>query len=123
MNEALKQLEQLLTQGASGTPRFPPNSRYYSTPVATIVGPDGRMIPYLRRRFAPAPDALALLDEHTVAAGDRLDLLAAAALGDPELYWRICDANGAMRPDALTATLGRRLRVALPAGVPGAENG
>jgi hypothetical protein len=123
MNEALKQLETLLTQGAAGTPRFPPNSRYYATPTVSLVLPDGRMIPYLKRRFAPPPEQFALLHEHSVVAGDRIDLLAASALGDPELYWRICDANAAMRPDELTATLGRRLRITLPAGIPGVTDG
>ena len=34
---------------------------------------------------------------------DRLDVMAAQYLGDPELFWRICDANGAMRPEEFTA--------------------
>ena len=51
--------------------------------------------------------------------GDRLDNLAARYLGDPEQFWRLCDANGAMRPDELTQTSARRLRITLPEGVPG----
>ena len=43
-------------------------------------------------------------------------------LGDPLQYWRICDANGAMRPDELTDTAGRRLRITLPEGIPGARD-
>jgi hypothetical protein len=35
------------------------------------------------------------------------------------LSWRLCDANGAMRPDELTETPGRRLRITLPEGIPG----
>ena len=31
----------------------------------------------------------------------------------------LCDANGAMRPDELTETIGRRLRITLPEGIPG----
>ncbi len=54
-----------------------------------------------------------------VAQGDRLDNIAAKYLGDPEQYWRICDANGAMRPDELIETIGRQLRITLPEGVPG----
>jgi hypothetical protein len=123
MNTAVQQLETLLAQGAGSVPRFAPNSRYYATATSTLVAPDGRMIPYLKRRFAPAPEQFAVLSEHAVLEGDRLDLLAATYLGDPELYWRLCDANGAMRPDELTETLGRRLRVTLPAGVPGAADG
>jgi hypothetical protein len=33
-----------------------------------------------------------------VVQGDRLDNLAARYFGDAELYWRLCDANGAVRP-------------------------
>ncbi len=38
---------------------------------------------------------------HTVAAGDRLDLLAQRYYGDPFQYWRIVDANPAPSPDDL----------------------
>jgi hypothetical protein len=108
-----------LAQGAGQTPRFALNSRYYGTATTTLLTADGRMIPYLRRRFAPSPDQFASVSEHTVVSGDRLDNLAATHFSDPELYWRLCDANSAMRPDELTETIGRRLRVTMPAGVPG----
>ena len=52
----------------------------------------------------------------------RLDNLAAEYLGDPEQFWRICDANGVLRPDELTDTIGRRIRITLPDGIPGAPN-
>jgi hypothetical protein len=55
-----------------------------------------------------------LLVEVTVTQGDRLDLITARTLGDPEQFWRICDANNAMNPFALTAEPGRVLRVAMP---------
>ena len=45
---------------------------------------------------------------HTVTQGDRLDLIAAKYLGDPLMYWLICDANGAIRPDDLVETPGNR---------------
>ena len=54
--------------------------------------------------------------------GDRLDNITAQYLGDPEQFWRICDANDAMRPDELTETIGRRLRITLPEGMPGTPN-
>jgi hypothetical protein len=119
MMDPRKQLETILSQGAAQAPRFAINSRYYATPTTTLVTEDGRMIPYLQRRFAPQPDEFALLTEYTVVSSDRLDNIAATQFGDPELYWRLCDANGAMRPDELTETVGRRLRITLPAGVPG----
>lgn len=121
MNEALDQLDAMLGQGPA-TPQFPPNSRYHATPIARLLGPDGREVAYLRRRFVPAPDEFALLREHLIVQGDRLDVLAARHIGDAELFWRLCDANGAMRPDELTEVVGRRLRITLPAGVPGAAD-
>jgi len=123
MSDPQKQLEIILAQGAGNVPRFAANSRYYGTATVTLLTADGRMIPYLKRRFAPAPEQFAPVSEHSVVAGDRLDNLAATYFGDAELYWRLGDANGAMRPDELTETIGRRLRVTLPAGVPGVTDG
>lgn len=97
--------------------QFPPNSRYHGTQTKTHTASDGRAVAYLARRFVPSPDRLSLLQEHVVAEDDRLDLIAASTLGDPLLYWRIADANNAMRPAALTETLGRRLRITLPEGI------
>ena len=58
-------------------------------------------------------------EEHAVVQGDRLDNLAGLYLGDPALFWRLCDANRAMRPEELTETVGRQLRITLPQGVTG----
>jgi hypothetical protein len=74
---------------------------------------------YLRRRFCPLPENFSLLQEHVVTERDRLDNIAAKYLGDPEQFWRTCDANAAMRPDELTETPGRRLRITLPEGIVG----
>lgn len=98
---------------------FPPNSRYALTDTATLTTPDGQEIIYLRRRFLPRPESLARLATHTVAEGDRLDNLSAQYLGDPEQFWRLCDANRAMDPDELTSRPGRELRICLPEGMPG----
>jgi hypothetical protein len=101
---------------------FPPTSRYFGAETATLTTADGRNIVYLRRRFLPSPDRFALLQEHVVSDGERLDHLAAQYLGDPEAFWRIADPNAAMRPEELTETPGRRLRITLPEGIPGAPN-
>jgi len=98
---------------------FAMTSRYFSIPTARLETVDGETIIYVRRRFVPSPDRFALLQEHTVTQGERLDNITARFLGDPEQFWRVCDANGAMRPDALTETVGRRLRITLPEGIPG----
>ena len=93
---------------------FEPGSRYESIETATMTMPDGRVVAYKRRRFLPRGEEMPLLVEVTVTEGDRLDLIAARTLGDPEQFWRICDANNAMNPEELTAEPGRRLRVAMP---------
>jgi hypothetical protein len=41
------------------------------------------------------------------------------ALGDPCFFWRLCDANNAMRPQDLTSTIGRDLKITLPFGITG----
>ena len=117
MNEALKQLETLLSNAAAGSRPFPPNSRYNGLPTLTHTCPDGRVVCYLTRRFVPPPDRFSALGTHLVVEGDRLDNLAARYLGDPEQYWKLCDANGALRPDELVEAIGRGLRIALPEGI------
>lgn len=93
---------------------FDHDSRYYDIPDAVHVGPDGQEMVYKRRRFLPRGEDLPLLREVTVQTTDRPDLVAARTLGQPELFWRIADANDAMDPQALTREPGRTLRVAGP---------
>jgi hypothetical protein len=112
-------LQQLLAPAALQATLYPINSRYHGVETAQLPAPDGRTVTYLRRRFVPQPERFALLHEHVVVQGDRLDNIAARYLGDPEQFWRICDANRAMRPEELTETPGRRLRITLPEGIPG----
>jgi hypothetical protein len=86
-------------------------SRYEPIPEAELLTPEGRTIRYKRVRFIPAtPGALAQL----VAQGDRLDLIAYRTFKDPEQFWRICDANLALRPEDLVAEPGRRLLIPVP---------
>jgi hypothetical protein len=101
------------------TSNFPPTSRYALTPTTSLVCADGSMVTYLKRRFVPAPENFALLQWHRVVQGERLDNIAAQYLGDPEQFWRLCDANRALRPPELTETIGRKLRITLPEGIPG----
>jgi hypothetical protein len=101
---------------------FAANSRYQSVPTATYTAPDGKQIAYLKRRFVPSPGAFATITSYVVKGGDRIDNIAAAAFGDPELYWRLCDANLAMRPADLTAAPGVSLRITLPQGIPATPN-
>ena len=96
---------------------FSITSRYYNIEQIEYQTPDGRKTVYLRRRFVPPPERFDLLTEHSVSEGERLDNITALYLGDPEQFWRICDANGAIRPDELTEIIGRRLRITLPEGI------
>ena len=98
---------------------FAMTSRYYTIPTAKIEKAESETIVYVRRRFVPPPERFALLQEHTVTQGERLDNITAHFLGDPEQFWRVCDGNGAMRPEELTETVGRKLRITLPEGIPG----
>ena len=100
---------------------FPANSRYLNVQTTKLVLPDGTEIAHLTRRFVPPPERFALLQHYQVTEGDRLDNLAARFVGDPEQFWRICDANAAMRPEALTEVVGRNLRITLPDGIPGGK--
>jgi hypothetical protein len=97
---------------------FTATSRYAATATAVHTLPDGRDVIYLRRRFLPSPENFALLGEHFVVEHDRLDVLTARYIGDPEQFWRVCDANRALLPDDLTATVGSVIRITLPEGVP-----
>jgi nucleoid-associated protein YgaU len=92
---------------------FDPASRYVALPTATLATKNGS-VRYTRRRFLPHGEQMPVLAEATIMQGDRLDLLAARTLGDPEQFWRICDANNAMDPADLTAKPGQLLRVPMP---------
>ena len=92
---------------------FESTSRYYNIENSTLKTADGRTVAYKRRRFPPRGAAMRLLVEVTVAEDDRLDLIAARTIGDPEQFWRICDANNALNPFGLEEP-GQTLRVPIP---------
>src|SRR5687768_9204771 len=101
---------------------FPVSSRYHGIEIAKYEMPPGkgetepREIAYLRRRFLPPLSKSGeepVLTEHVVTQGERLDNITARYLGDPEQFWRVCDANNAMLPQALTEEIGRRLPIPL----------
>jgi hypothetical protein len=93
---------------------FSATSRYYGIETATLQDASGHIVIYVRRRFLPDSTNIAVLIEHVVTQGDRLDNITARYLGDPELFWQVCDANTVMRPEELTAEIGRRLNIPLP---------
>ena len=112
-------VQAMLAQSALQRTLFTATSRYYGIDTETITTVDRKTIIYLQRRFVPSPTLFQLIQEHTVTQDERLDNIAAKYLGDPELFWRIADANGAMRPEELVETVGRRLRITLPQGITG----
>jgi hypothetical protein len=93
---------------------FDASSRYAAVETAILHDADGRAIAYVRRRFIVPGATLPLLVEVAVAQGDRLDLITARTLGDPEAFWRVCDANDTLDPDELTSDVGRLIRVPFP---------
>jgi len=101
---------------------FPANSRYHNIETATLETEDGKKVAYLKRRFVPPAERFSLLHEHVVTQGDRLDNITARYYNDPLQFWRICDANNAMKPTELTDVIGRKLRISLPEGIPGMSN-
>jgi nucleoid-associated protein YgaU len=105
-------LQALIQMGVVPIVTFPADSRYYGSSTLTYITPSGDTIAYLARRIVP----------HTVKQGDRLDLIAAKYLGDPLIFWLICDANGAIEPHDLVDTPGKVLNITTPQGVPGVPN-
>lgn len=70
------------------------SSRFYNQPTYAVPAVDGSGGAVLYQpRLAPV---LPSSGTYRVGPGDRLDLIANALLGDPFLYWLVCDAN----PDA-----------------------
>lgn len=83
-------------------------SRYADVKEHQITDLRGRKLRYKMIRFIPATRGRL---GHRVAAQERLDHIAHRYYRDPELFWRICDANRALWPDELTAKTGRILAI------------
>ena len=93
---------------------FETTSRYYVLETTTTTTSEGRLVAFKRRRFLPHGHTLSLLAEVTVNEGDRLDMITARTIGDPEQFWRVGDANDAMNPFDLVSEPGGALRVPVP---------
>jgi hypothetical protein len=114
MNEQQQRLEALLQPPPLGASIFPPPSRYAGIETAVWNADGERPVIHLRRRFVPRPEALDVIGQHTVVDGERPDTIAASALGDAQLFWRLCDANRETFAVDLVREAGRRLRVTAP---------
>jgi hypothetical protein len=78
---------------------FFPGSRYQTQAIYQVTSPGGVLATAVT---VPLPIAPALIGFHKRRQGDRLDLVANHYLGDATAFWRVCNANNAMVPDALT---------------------
>lgn len=117
-------LAALITSAAGTGAPTSTSSRYYGAQTKSFALADGTPVVYLARRIIPQAACYTATQSYVVVAGDRLDNLASRFLGDPLLYWMICDANGATDPDALTAQAGRAILIPVASGVSaGARNG
>ncbi|WP_338846075.1 LysM domain-containing protein [Massilia sp. W12] len=94
------------------------NSRYAQCAVQEGTDAHGRPVRWLARRFLPDPASMHTLQIHSVQQGERVDQIAAQALGDSLAWWRIMDANGLQQVQQAAAP-GLRLRLTLGPGVPG----
>jgi nucleoid-associated protein YgaU len=112
-------VQAMLAQTTIRNTLFAATSRYYGIDTDTFQQPGQPPIVYVRRRFVPPSKNFQVIEEYTVVKGDRLDNIAGQYLGDPTLFWRVCDANGAMRPEELTETIGEQIKITLPEGVTG----
>ncbi len=88
-------------------------SRYENVPDAELTDRNGRTIRYKRMRIVP--DVQGQLS-YRVIEGDRPDLAAYKTLGDPEVFWWLCDVNKQRRPAELTAKPGRTIAIPGPEG-------
>jgi hypothetical protein len=112
-------LQNILNPQGLARTAFPPASRYYGIETASFEQENGETVVYLKRRFVSPASRFSTLQEHTFTEGERLDTITHQYLGDPEQFWQICDANNVMNPDELTETVGRKIRITLPEGIPG----
>lgn len=85
-------------------------SRYEKSRVLSRTDEHGRVRQYLEPRHIPPTPGQTL--DLSLGPNRRPDQLAAEILGDPSLWWRICDASELLNP--FDAGLARTLRVPLP---------
>jgi hypothetical protein len=76
-------------------------SRYEKSGTYTVTRSDGTTVTALRLPLPAAPVLQGFYPRR--ADVSRLDLVAAHFLKDATAFWRLCDANDAVSPDALAA--------------------
>jgi hypothetical protein len=91
---------------------FFPGSRYLTQNTYATTDASGNPV---RAVQIPLPVPTPLLGYVRRTPTRRLDSIAAQFLADATTFWRLCDANGVMVPDALAA----RDLVGIPIDAPG----
>lgn len=86
---------------------FDKDSRYAKLALKEYTDDAGRKISYVARRIIRPPETP--VASIKVQPGDRLDLIADRAYGDPRQFWRVADANPTADHTTLTRPIGRRL--------------
>jgi hypothetical protein len=79
---------------------FFPGSRYESLATYPFTTAGGATVQLTK---LPSPGVQAVLGYYRRGRGDRLDQIAGRYLSNATQFWRLCDANGAVVPDALAA--------------------
>lgn len=78
---------------------FKDNSRYYKVKAIEVTDKRGRKVQVVTTPKSPDDE---LLGTHLRKEGQRLDHLAYQYSKDATTFWRICEINDVMLPDALT---------------------
>lgn len=91
-----------------------PTSRYANLEMKTLTSKNGRVVNYICRRFLPQSETLQILTEVNIEQSDRLDLISARTLGNPLMFWQICDANESMDPFDLVEEVNKKVKVPVP---------
>lgn len=82
---------------------FDADSRYAKLKPITVIGPNGNQVQIVPIRFIGSADPVM---SRRIRQGDRPDLLAYEFYKEPQLFWRIADANEVMRPGELVSYAG-----------------
>lgn len=77
-----------------------PGSRYSSNHTYALQRPDGTSITVVE---IPLPGPAVVQGYYRRIGFQRLDVIANAFLKDATAFWRLCDANNSVVPDALGA--------------------
>ena len=87
---------------------FDPDSRYAKLTPITVIGPSGNLVQIVPIRFISPTDPVM---SRRIQQGDRPDLLAYEFYKEPQLFWRIADANEVTRPGDLVSDPGNLIGI------------